>query len=68
MSERSERYILRPFFTATLFAIFYPVHFMCSRDFILSMNSIMVLVFELFSRHIDSDIAYYERAQRAIHL
>jgi len=29
---------------------------------------IMLLVFESFSQHIDSDIAYYERAQRAIHL
>jgi len=29
---------------------------------------IIILVFESFSQHIDSDIAYHERAQRAIHL
>jgi len=47
-----------PFFTLSVLCVreisFYP------------SNGIMVLVFELFSQHID--IAYYERAQRAIHL
>jgi len=57
---------LRSFLTATFFAIFYSFHFMCSRDFIL-YRVIMLLVFESFSQHIDSDIAYHERAQRAIH-
>ena len=31
-------------------------------------HDIMVLVFESFVRRIDHDIAYHERAQRAIHL
>jgi len=61
---------LRSILTATFFAIFYSFYFICSRDFILSVEwyyAITVLVFESFSQHIDSDIAYYERAQRAIH-
>ena len=44
---------------------FHSFHFIRSRDF--THSYYIVLVFESFSRRIDHDFAYHERAQRAIH-
>jgi len=83
ISERSERYIynisvysLRPpsssflFFPFHVFERFHSIHecFYGLCFYGLCFYGIIILVFESFSQHIDTDIVYDERAQRAIHL
>jgi len=79
MSERSERFIFnilqhpRPFLPSVfsygrLIRHFLSFLFHLFERFHSIYRVIMLLVFELFSQRIDHDIAYYERAQRAIHL